>query len=56
MTIFERLVIAAAAGAVSGGVTFVLGGSQTLVLVLAGLSFVLTLVLKDLVAFFGWDG
>lgn len=54
MTWFERILIAAAMAAVSGGVTFCLGGSDALICVLAAASFVMTLLGPALVEWFGW--
>lgn len=56
MTLAERLTIALAAGALSSGVTFVLGGSHALIVVCGIASTLLTLILRDVfVLFFGWD-
>lgn len=54
MTLAERLIIALAAGALSSGVTFVLGGSHTLIVVCGLASTLLTLILRGWM-FFGWD-
>lgn len=54
MTLAERLIIALAAGALSSGVTFVLGGSHTLIVVCGLASTLLALILRGWM-FFGWD-
>lgn len=51
----ERMVIAGLAGAASGVVTLLLGGSYTLALILAGVAGLLSALFRDLFLLFGWD-
>lgn len=50
----ERILIATAAGLISGGVTLIVGGSLTLAIVLCLATAVLTVLFRDLFLFIGW--
>lgn len=51
----ERLILATSAGVISAGVTLLLGGSDNLAIVLAGVAALLTAIFRDLWLLFGWD-